>query len=181
MTSIERARTLHKDFKSIVPELIGIVSKQTGIPKTDIYNTNSIRGATMTHYDPVTHTYVPYCADDLFIVFDFSTDSSINVSCEEDDGSVSNFTSIDLILYIYGDNSYDVAQKLKVRLFAEKVNNDMDAIGFHTEKIEQPEISNDFVNDTIVKMTKRTIVLGFCVKTKVDNADSIDSYDISVL
>lgn len=182
MTSIELAMTLHDNILSIIPEMRKTISAQSGVSLDRIINSNSIRGPNISNLDINIGVEVPFCPDETFIVFELLNNDSVDVTNEEEDGTVTNFISVDFKLFIYGNRSFDIAQSLKTKMLASAVNDEMDRLGINIQNVDNIQTNNDFVNKTIVMRSILTLTLGIAIKNIVDSSQEYNyAHDITYL
>lgn len=120
---------------------------QTELSSSNVRNGLSTYGETLEKL-LAKQTYDAYEQEDSFIVFELKTRSNdSDVSYTNDDDSITYDRSYELICYIYGNSSADVANKLVSRLRTEKVRTDLYDSGVYLESVKEPVSFNEYKND----------------------------------
>ena len=120
---------------------------QTELSSSNVRNGLSTYGETLEKL-LAKQTYDAYEQEDSFIVFELKTRSNdSDVSYTNDDDSITYDRSYELICYIYGNSSADVANKLVSRLRTEKVRTDLYDSGVYLESVKEPISFNEYKND----------------------------------
>lgn len=132
---------------------------QTELPADNVRNGLSTYGETLEKL-LAKQTYEAYEQEDSFIVFELKTrQNESDVSYTNDDDTVTYDRSYELICYIYGNSSADVANKLVARLRTEKVRTDLYDQGVYLEKINEPISFNEYKNDMMWLRTDVSIMI----------------------
>lgn len=146
------------NFLDIDKQIKKILEIQGELPSNRVLNAISIRGQDLSKLIEG-KIYESYDVSDLFIIFEkvFNPSSTDNVSMTENDGSITNYLSFYIKVLIYGNNSNNVASKIKSRLLTSKVRNDLDFKGIHIFSISNPESMTEFINNTLWIRTDLTL------------------------
>lgn len=139
-----------KDVQSLDKIWRETLIKQSNVAAKNVINGLSVRGAKLADY--ITNNIsMSYSLKNIAIIFEITLNNNIedNVSMEEDDGSLTEYTGFTIKLTIYGSAAIEVSKLLKARLESEKCRNNLYDNGIYYDKISSLFESNDFINETM--------------------------------
>ena len=111
-----------KDILEIDKIIRNTIIEESEFEANRVLNAISVRGQNLSKLVE-DNIYMSYDLDDLIIIFEVIPNPSFNdnVTMEEDDGSITNYSNFYVKIIIYGTKSANVAYKLKSRLLSRRV------------------------------------------------------------
>lgn len=123
---------------------------QSELPGKKILNSLDVYGQNLNK-NIDSNVFDSYSPSDEVIIFElFSRPSSSDISfTEEIDENISYYKTYELRLYIYGNTSTDLANKIAARFRTQLVRESLLQNGVYLEKIEEPNKINEFINNVL--------------------------------
>ena len=120
-----------------------------------------------------------YSTSDTVILFElFTRDSSSDISYTNGvDGQISYYKGYELKLYIYGEKSSDVSNKIVARFRTQYIREHLLDDGVYLEKIEEPTKLNEFINNVMWIRNDVSILINCKFEIPQINLD----YDFEIL
>lgn len=141
-----RALSSVKELNKILRE---VLVSQSQLSQSKVLNALSIHGEDLDElFEEQIYTSIERY--EVMILFELqSRRNTSDVSMTNDDGTITLDRSFALRVVIYGNDSSDVANLLVARLRTENIRNFLHEQGVYLEKINEPDILNEYKNNTM--------------------------------
>lgn len=158
-----------------------VLIEQSELNSKRVLNALSVRGQNLSKFI-TENSYMSYNLSDIVIIFEISSNQSSksNVVMEEDDDTITDYSSFYVKILIYGNKSSYIANKLKSRLLSRKVIDNLQYEGIHVETVSNPEPMREWLNETL--WIRNDITMEISCRESFEKV-SLDYYmnDLSVL
>lgn len=143
MISIKDSKELEKIIRKYLITQSELSSKKV-LNALDSYGQDLNKNINSSIFD----SYSPSDNVILFELFTRPSNSDISYT-NSDDEKISYYKAYELKLYIYGESSSDVANKIVARFRTQYVREHLLDDGVYLEKIEEPKKLNEFINNVL--------------------------------
>lgn len=127
-----------------------VLIKQSELSSSRVLNAASVRGQNLSKLIEE-DTYTSLNLSDILIIFErvFNPNSKNNVVMEEEDDTITIYSSFYIKILIYGNDSPYIANKLRSRLLTRSVIDDLQESGVCVNNISNPEPMSEWLNETL--------------------------------
>lgn len=143
-------------YEDIIVSAMAMTEQVSGVPSERVVNGYSVRGPDLAKI--IGPNILSIDLADTFIIFQLDeNNNSKNYSLSEENGTRSNVVNYTYSLKIYGNASHNVAQKIYAGFKSEGVSLEMRTQGIYVCGVENPQPTNEFINNTVVPRVDLTI------------------------
>ena len=137
-------------FKELTILIRKMLLKQSNVNDDNVLNLMSVRGQDLQKLIQDSGIYVSYDLNDSIILFNISkSNSTENVQLDLQNNIIPTYMSYRCHIYVYGNNSYFLAEIIRSRILTQKNLDDMVGNGIKITSCSDIETSRGFINETV--------------------------------